>query len=221
MIPVLIVPTMIHYDLLQKMINSIDVQIDELIIIDNGGKLKSIECSNANKISIINMPRNLGVATSWNLGIKLTPYSKWWMIASDDIIFNPDKLQKIIDSNFDSIVFNKMNDRFFSAFAIHENLINKIGLFNEYFYPGVGEEIDYIQKIYENNIKVFHINDLFKHHDMGGNTLKYFGLDKNASGPVAGLLQEAMSYNNKTKLNDWDLTYRRYVEQILNPIEFQ
>lgn len=216
MIPVLIVPTLIHYDLLQKMLNSVDVPINELIIIDNGGKLESVHCPQAEKVSIISFPRNLGVATSWNLGIQLTYKAKWWLIANDDITFIPGKLQKIIDSNFDSIIFDRSRNRFFSAFAIHENLINKIGLFNEYFYPGIGEEIDYIEKIYKNNITIYNLNDFFAHEGMGGNTLKIFNLNKEATGLRLEMMQNSMQYENKSKLNDWDLSYRRYVQKILD-----
>jgi GT2 family glycosyltransferase len=216
MIPVLIVPTLIHYDLLQNMLNSIDIEVEEIIIIDNGGKLKNIECSFAKKISIINMPRNLGVAASWNLGIKLTPYSKWWLICNDDIIFKPNMLQRIIDSNFDSIIFDKNKSRYFSAFAIHEELVEKVGLFNEYFYPGIGEEVDYIERLHKNNITIFNLKNFFDHHEEGGNTLKYFGFDKNVSGDKYQIMKDSLSYDNKNKMHDWDLTYRRKIENILN-----
>jgi hypothetical protein len=210
MIPVLIIPTMIHYNLLQNMLDSIDVNINELIIIDNGGKLQSIDCPQANKISIINFPRNLGVATSWNLGIKLTPYSKWWMFASDDIIFQPNKLQKIIDSNFESIIINKTGSRYFSAFAIHENVIDKIGLFNEYFYPGIGEETDYLERVYKNNIKIYNISNLYKDINGGGNTLKFYGFDEMGNNQKQIIMSRALEFDSKLKLNDWDLKYRRY-----------
>ena len=216
MIPVLIVPTLIHYDHLQNMLDSIDIEINELIIIDNGGKLKSIKCNNAKKISIINLPRNLGVAGSWNLGIKLTPYAKWWFIASDDILFLPGQLKRIIDSNFDSIVFDKYIRGSFSAFGVHENIIEKLGLFNEYFYPGIGEEIDYIEKIYKNGIVPYNIRNLFEHIDEGSNTLKSIKSKINNKELFDELQRSSISFNNKSKLDKWDLDYRRHVEKILN-----
>lgn len=216
MIPVMIIPTLLHYDLLQKMLNSIDYEINEIIIIDNGGTLKNVHCNFAKKISIINLPRNLGVAASWNLGIKLTPHAKWWLISSDDIEFEPNMLKKLVESKFDSIAFDRSKDRYFSAFAIHENLVEKIGLFNEYFYPGIGEEVDYIEKIYKNNILIFNIKSFYSHYGDGGNTLKHFGLTKEAQGEKAELIRKSLQHDNKEKLDRWDLKYRRYVENIIN-----
>lgn len=216
MIPVLIVPTMIHYDMLQEMLDSIDIEVNEIIIIDNGNKLKSIKCLMANKISIINMPRNIGVASSWNLGIKLTPFAKWWLIASDDIIFEPERLKILAESNFDSFLFDRNKDNKFATFAVHENLIDKIGLFNEYFYPGLGEEVDYIERLYKNNIKIYNLSSLFKEQNGGANTVRHLGIGRGASGKRAELTKNVLRFDNKTKLDRWDLTYRRYVEEILN-----
>lgn len=216
MIPVLIVPTMIHYDMLQDMLDSIDTEVNEIIIIDNGNKLKSVRCTMANKISIINMPRNLGVAGSWNLGIKLTPFAKWWLIASDDIIFESDKLKAIANSKFDSFLFDRRKDSKFSAFAVHENLIDKIGLFNEYFYPGLGEEVDYIERLYKNNIKIYNLNNFFKDRNGGSNTVRALGIGRGAEGRKLDLTRDSLRFENKDKLDYWDLSYRRYVEEILN-----
>jgi hypothetical protein len=212
----MIVPTMINYEMLQDMLNSIDTDIDELIIIDNGGKLKNIKCDLANKISIINLPRNIGVAASWNLGIKLTPFAKWWFIASDDILFNPDSLHQIAKSKFDSFLFDRKKDRKFSAFAVHENIINQIGLFNEYFYPGIGEEIDYIEKLYKNNIKIYQLSNFFKDVNGGGNTIKHFKMGKHSTGRRLELTQESLKFDNTNKKNNWDLEYRRFVQNILD-----
>lgn len=151
MIPVMIVPTLMHYDLLQIMLDSIDYPIEHLIVIDNGGRLESVRCENATKITLLNMPANLGCATSWNLGIKLTPFASWWLIASDDIIWNPEALSlydKFMGDKTVLIESPTLHGKF-SGIGIHETVINKIGLFDEFYFPGVGEEIQFMKRLNE------------------------------------------------------------------------
>ena len=71
MIPNLIVPTLNQYEKLQRMVSGIDYPVEHLLIIDNGGRLNDVFIpSLVQKLTILNMPSNLGVSTSWNLGIK-------------------------------------------------------------------------------------------------------------------------------------------------------
>lgn len=213
MIPVMIVPTLCHYDLLQNMLNTIDYPIDHIIIVDNGGKLDKAECSFANKISIINMPSNLGVPSSWNLGIKLTPYKKWWLIASDDIEFKPNKLEKICKSKFNSIIVNLSHGRILSSFALHENVVDSIGLFNEYYYPGIGEENDYLTRMTRAGYKTYDF-DFFTDVGGGGNTgmlLDLFNIENDLGKETL----ESLRVDIENKKTDWDLDHRRKMENLL------
>lgn len=162
-IPVLIVPTLYHYDLLQNMLDSVDWPVEHLLIIDNGGDLKECSCSYAQKIDIISLPSNLGVASSWNLGIKLTPFARWWLIANDDILWVPGKLalfeKHIIER---SIVADWRPLTAFSGFAIDEQTIGDVGLFDEFYYPGCGEEINYWARANKAGIAAIDIPDAFQ-----------------------------------------------------------
>lgn len=213
MIPVMIVPTLCHYDLLQNMLNTIDYPIDHIIIIDNGGKLDKVECSFANKISIINMPSNLGVSSSWNLGIKLTPYKKWWLIASDDIEFKPNKLEKIYRSKFNSIIVNYTYGNILSSFALHENVVESIGLFNEYYYPGIGEENDYLTRLTRAGYKTYNL-DFFRDVGDGGNTVKLLDLF-NTKTDLGRETLNSLKVDIENKKTDWDLDHRRKMELLL------
>jgi hypothetical protein len=42
---------------------------------------------------VFDMPANLGVAGSWNLGLKCAPFAPWWMVVSDDVVFAPGALE--------------------------------------------------------------------------------------------------------------------------------
>ena len=78
MVPVIVIPVLNRYDLLERCIRTIDYAVEHLIIIDNGGMIEK-DClslpknSNIENRYVLDMPSNLGVATSWNLGIKMTP----------------------------------------------------------------------------------------------------------------------------------------------------
>lgn len=223
MIPVMIVPTLIHYEYLQNMLDSVDYPIDKIIIIDNGGKLKSLKCSYANKIDIINFPANLGVASSWNLGIKLTPYSKWWLIASDDVVFKPGVLKRIDESNFETFIADWSNERVFSCFAIGESVIEQVGLFSEKFYPGFGEDYNYMRRLKSNGVKCKSIKNIFDHINNGGNTLNYLGIGSHSPEDVDKQV-EYVSFSRHVFFNEhgnpsleWDLDTRRIQERFINP----
>jgi len=149
MIPVMVIPTLMHYDLLQAMLDTVDYPIGHLVIIDNGGNLKHVDCPQASQISIVSLPTNIGVAPAWNLGIKLTPFAEWWLIGSDDILWVPDHLrlyEEFMDTNT-LIIESPSAHGMFSGFAVHESVIDRVGLFDEYYYPGVGEELNYINRV--------------------------------------------------------------------------
>lgn len=175
MIPTLIVPTLIHYDLLQNMLDSIDEKIDHIIIIDNGGKLEQATCDMAGRVSIINLPANIGVAASWNLGIKLTPFSKWWVIANDDILWNRNGLSLLKSAISEKTIVADWSDKYsvFCAFALDEQTVDIVGLFDEYYYPGVGEEVNYLNRAHMNNIDAIQVNGLFSTQGSSGRTRAY------------------------------------------------
>jgi len=75
MIPVMIVPTLNQHDLCRQMIASIDVKVDNLLIINNdsGNDFWCDKNEMVAQMRVLNMPSNLGVSSSWNLGIKSYP----------------------------------------------------------------------------------------------------------------------------------------------------
>lgn len=209
MIPTLIVPTLVHYDLLQNMLDSIDYPIDNIIIIDNGGKLNSIHCKMANNVHTISLPSNLGVAASWNLGIKLTPFSKWWLISNDDILWNPGKLQSFA-SNIEekSIVADWTPLSAFSGFAIDEKTIEIVGLFDEYYYPACGEEVNYWRRANKNGVTGINIPNAFSLQGGIGRSRQYLeNINKKMIFIISNNLTEGiMSQEN---IYGWSIVNRR------------
>jgi hypothetical protein len=149
-IKLLSVPVLNRYDLLEKMIESIDYPIDEILILNNG-KEKYIPKNKNFNFTILDLPSNLGCSGSWNLTVKLYPHLKYWCFASADILFTTGSLSKLQqESNSD---FLCLSNRFTSAFSIGENLIKEVGLFDENYYPIYFEYMDYIKRIEKHNLQ--------------------------------------------------------------------
>jgi GT2 family glycosyltransferase len=139
-IPVLIVPTLNQPELLRKMLGSIDYPVDWIIIIDNGGVTD--EFDEMGRWHIIRPGKNLGVSTSWNLGMKVTPTAPWWLITNDDVTFGPGDLEQL-----DQCVDPYSNRHYFmlgmAIFAITKYTLSDVGYFDENFHPAYDEDLDW------------------------------------------------------------------------------
>lgn len=146
MIPVLIIPVLNRYDLLNQSLDSIDYEVEELLIINNGLEENYSYNSNKNikKVRILSLPSNLGVAGSWNLGIKLYPHAPFWTISSADTIIPDGWIKKIIEMSGREYFVNGWGYNFFT---IGEDIVRNVGLFDEYIYPAYYEDNDYSDRI--------------------------------------------------------------------------
>ena len=115
MIPVLAIPVLNRYDLLDRLIDSIDYSVKEIFIINNG-KEKYIPKNKNFNVRVIDLPSNLGVAGSWNLAIKLYPHLKYWCFSSADSIFEKGEFKKMVDlSSSDKLC---LSTHYTSSFSI-------------------------------------------------------------------------------------------------------
>jgi GT2 family glycosyltransferase len=140
-IPVLIIPVLNRYDLLDNLLESINYPVDNILIIDNGGSYKT----NKDNVIVLNMPTNLGVAASWNLGIKLFPQAPYWTFMAIDAGLLTDTLEKTtVYSNEDAVVISNYG---FSYFSIGRNIIQDVGLFDENYFPAYYEDTDWEKRV--------------------------------------------------------------------------
>lgn len=149
MIPVVIIPILNRFDLLQETLNSIDFPVGEVLVINNSGKpAPSLIC--AWPLRVLDLPSNLGVAASWNLGIKLYPHADYWLIGSADTSFHPGTLESWIDK-FDADHICHIYG--YGAFALGSNIVEQVGLFDECYYPIYFEDWDYRDRIIESGLE--------------------------------------------------------------------
>ena len=135
-------PVLNRYDLLDRMIASIDYPIRDLLVIDNGGELTSLVSNDfIQNLHVLNMPSNLGVAASWNLGIKLFPHDNRWFFSSNDMAYGAGALQGLSEARRDEITLSDMFP-YWHTFCFGDEAFSRLGLFDEALYPAFFEDTD-------------------------------------------------------------------------------
>lgn len=138
------IPTLNRYDLLPGCIRSIlesSVQPKKIVIIDNGGGWEGFDSP---LIEVIRPGTNLGVAASWNLILKRSlPIQT--IIASDDIVFGKNTLQKMLECEADFVVADESSA--FTAFLVRQSCWDDVGEFDEEFRVAYCEDNDYAWRL--------------------------------------------------------------------------
>jgi len=154
-----VVPTLTRFDLLDRLIKSVNMQTrkpNRIIIIDNSNG----KCKQYPKTRIIKVD-NIGVAGAWNLGIKNTDENGLLIICNDDNVLNPDAIEELeilAMANKNHPFFSSMNGGF-SFFAIRPKLaIETVGYFDEGFYPAYYEDNDYHYRMKLANLEFIYSN---------------------------------------------------------------
>lgn len=166
---ILIVPVLNRYDLLQRMIDSIDYPISDFLIIDNGASqhaqwTQQFYNPNIGNVCVLPMPTNFGVAASWNLGIKCFPKQDYWTITSADTQFQPGALEALDKaSRKDALT---LTDSFphYQAFSVGSDLVQTVGLFDESIYPIYFEDNDYERRVRHFDFEIVYAT-VPVHHD--------------------------------------------------------
>jgi GT2 family glycosyltransferase len=211
MIENLIVPVLNRYDLLQRMLDSVDVKVGHLLVIDNGASQQTALTldlgDNFKKVTHLPMPANLGVSGSWNLGIKSFPYAQRWFIVSNDVVFEPGALEKLSQARRDEITLTG-DAPHWQAFALGDEAVNDIGLFDESLFPAYFEDNDYSRRAEFVGVNI-RLLDLKIRHD-NSSTIKAGYMEKNA----VTYSRNEKHYQSKMDSNDysagvWSLDIRR------------
>lgn len=156
----LIVPVLNRYDLLNRMLASIDYPIRDLVIIDNGGQFEHLfgrpELEHVDRLTLLTLPSNLGVAASWNLGIKILPHDRVWHFGSNDVVYRPGALEMLSEATEGSLTLSTAFP-LWHTFAIGERVIEAVGLFDERFYPAYFEDNDMEHRVKMAGLPVTHL----------------------------------------------------------------
>lgn len=152
----LIVPVLNRYDLLNRMIASIDHPIETLLVIDNGAGLRTKdelgpECSNelVADFQVLEMPNNLGIASSWNLGVKALPFEPVFYFTSNDCVFEPGTLAKLESESDPCEVTISRLWPYWQLFSVGETVFENCGLFDEAIFPMNFEDDEFQWRVTE------------------------------------------------------------------------
>lgn len=184
MIPLLGISTFNQLDGFEKLIKSINFQIQTVSIIVNSTfeyfeQVRQISKSDfVEKFEISFCPQNLGFGPSINYHIKGYPSKDYWVFVEDDVEFGQNDLSeihKLIKTN-DGVFCDKNAE--YILFALNRDMIRKVGFFDENLYPANYEDNDYRNRISLADVKVSHFNSSCLHNGVpvnmegGGSTGK-------------------------------------------------
>jgi GT2 family glycosyltransferase len=191
------------------MLDSVDVPVEHLLVIDNGEGTDTLEFSDKfAKVTHLRMPANLGVGGSWNLGIKSFPYAHRWFIASNDVVFLPGALERLSKAKRDELTLTA-DAPHFQCFALGDELVSDIGLFDECgFYPAYFEDNDYMRRVLFAGLNIRKIIMPITHDN--SSTIKAGYQDKNAKTFIANqAYYQSKLDNNDYTAGTWSLDIRR------------
>lgn len=211
MLPNLIVPTLTRYDLLQRLLDSVTFPVKHLLIIDNGNGLPDVDCQAADEVTVLRMPANLGVAGSWNLGVKSFPHDPFWAFASDDAYFLPGSLAQMSETGPDDIRLSKGAPHW-QAFTVGENLIRRVGLWCEGFHPAYHEDTDWERRARAEDVTLKHVLDVGHNNSSTLKGSQQFQNRNRETYRVNQLLFEARKSGGVSDAGQWDLDRRRRLE---------
>lgn len=149
MIPVLGFCTLKRFDLADKLLASIDYPVEHLVIVDNSGlqTWNPVIPQFVKNMWLIRVPFGLGLVGAWNLIIKSTPYSPSWLLVNDDAWFEPGALEIIAkETDTKAINFVQIGTKW-SCVVFGEGMIEKVGLYDENFYPLYFDDNDLERRI--------------------------------------------------------------------------
>jgi GT2 family glycosyltransferase len=172
----MIVPILVGPDILRRMLATIDYPVKKLIIIDNGDALRQSSgwpVEHVQSTKVIKMPANLGVAGSWNLGVKAAPFAPWWLIVNFDVEWPAGSLEAFAAQASGADVLLAESPQPWSAFALGEDVVQRVGLFDEGFHPAYFEDNDYELRCAVEGVKVRRSLIPIIHHN--SSTLGFFG----------------------------------------------
>lgn len=209
-----------------RLLMSVDYPVETFVIINNNGRgiideelnnLTKIKHKFIDNIKVVHMPGNIGCSGAWNLIIKCYMNAAYWIIANDDVAFNPGLLEEmftIVNSNEQvGTIHPNRGDYDIGAwdlFLIRDTVINQLGLFDENCYPAYCEDADYIMRIHNSSVvKIVGTNKSYQHGH--GDSKDYYENGSQTMKSEVGLkqkLDKANSVNIEYLTKKWGPGWR-------------
>lgn len=137
------------FPMVERCVETINIERDRILLVDNSPKsLCKKFAEDGYHVEL--HPENLGVARSWNLGIKQG--HDWTFLVSCSVRF-PEmftEVIKVLESHDSEFIF--LTYLGWHLTAVSKKLVEKIGYFDENFYPAYCEDTDYVKRMHLSNI---------------------------------------------------------------------
>jgi GT2 family glycosyltransferase len=209
MIPVLGFATYSQFELANRLLDSIDYPVENLVIVDNSG-LKTWEPKKPEQVKnlwFIQVPFGLGLVGAWNLIIKSTPYAPYWVLINDDAWFESGALEIIArEVDPDALNFVDIIPQW-SCVVFGEGAIAKAGLYDERFYPLYFDDNDLHRRMEKAGVKIQRLEA--KVHHENSSSLKNKTLENNRTYEANRNLMDKKVIENDFSPGYWDLETRR------------
>ena len=139
------IPTVTRYDLLKLTLARLVAgsrRPDRIILIDNGCRFE-VPPEMPIPIEIVRPPYNLGVAASWNEILRRSDGDV--AILNDDVFVGPHTLDRMWLTT--GLMVSPISGREFSCFLQRRVLWERIGFYDEGFWPAYHEDADYARRM--------------------------------------------------------------------------
>eukprot|EP00667_Euglena_gracilis_P016209 EG_transcript_16921 len=169
-IPVLGVPAFLNTALLERFLASIDHPVEKLVIVHNGrheglARLMGSLRAKHPEYVILSHPENLGCAGSWNAIIDVNPQAPYYIIANDDVSFQPGALRTLAvaaqrqvravaeGASNRVVLFSTFVNMpgvaklIWSCFALLRHAVDAVGKFDANLWPAYHEDSDYLVRL--------------------------------------------------------------------------
>lgn len=210
MIPVVGFATLKRFDLADRLLKSIDYPVENLVIVDNSGTASwnPVKPAWVQNLWVLRVPYGLGLVGAWNLIIKSTPYAPYWVLVNDDAWFERGSL-RIIEQEVDTNALNFVKcEPKWSAPVFGEGMIQKVGLYDERFYPLYFDDNDLERRVIHHGVPINHI-DALVHHENSSTLNSGFQEYNNASYSRNEALYGRKQAEGDFTQGGWDLSVRR------------
>lgn len=157
MIPVLIIPAVSRFDMLEDNLSRVDEPVGRLVIVENsltGYTYQPAADSPFGRVEHIRPILGIGVTGGFNAGVMQTPEAPWWLLSSTDIGYGPGDLANIAalmdEDPAPAVVTGTRDDERLlrgAYMALNRGCVDAIGLYDEWaFYPCYYEDDDWIRR---------------------------------------------------------------------------
>ena len=190
----IVIPVLNGYDLLERCVASIPEPARRILIIDNGDELAANGFYDSpHDVRVVSSSTNLGVATSWNLGIKMEAFATGWLLLNHDAWFDPGAFYAFENDCAEDRITLAGSPPWCCAW-IGRGVVSRVGLFCEAFHPAYMEDVDYQRRADVRGVPVV-LSGAVVHHD-NSSTIR-------SSGKYQRMNDESHAANNRVYQERW------------------